>query len=99
MTVPGEAALSAKGVGNWAMNRIHASAAREACVCWAMTSETSTDHGSVVRRKARARAFTAYQPRTADCIAATSSAAGAALTASVTSLRYRGAIRRGLLDT
>src|SRR5262245_50155525 len=98
MTVAGEAAARASGVGNAVMNRAHAAAARDACVCWAMTSETRTAHGSLVLRNARARAFAAYQSRTADCIAATSSAAGPALTSSVTSLRYRGAIRCGLLD-
>src|SRR6187397_2634869 len=98
MTAAGEAAARASGVGKRAMSRVQASAARDAWVCWAMTSETSTDHGSEVRRKARARAFAAYQPRTADCIRATSAAAGPAPTASVTCLRYRGAIRCGLLD-
>src|SRR3989454_12728201 len=92
MTVAGEAEPSAAGVGNWAMERVHASAARAACGCWAMTSETRTDHGSVVRRKARSRAFSPYHSSTADCISAWT--AGATLT----SVRYGGAIRRGLLD-
>src|SRR5688500_18509893 len=87
MTVAGDAAASAAGVGNSAMKRVQCSAALAAWVCWAMTSETRTAHGSVVLRKARSRPFAAYQSRTARWIAAR-----------FTSLRYGGEIRRCLLD-
>lgn len=70
MTVAGEAPARAAGVGNLAMKADHALAARAACVCCAITSETRTAHGSLVRRKARSRPFVAYQSRTADWISA-----------------------------
>src|SRR5689334_7676765 len=98
MTVAGDAAASAAGVGNASINLIHAAAARAAWVCCAMTSETSTDQGSALRRKARSRALAAYQSSTADCIAARSAGPGPAAAARVTLVRYRGAIRCGLLD-
>src|SRR5512140_1891631 len=46
------------------MKRVHASAARAACVCWAITSDTRIAHGSEVSRNASGRAVRAYQSRT-----------------------------------
>ena len=51
--------------GSASMNRSHRSAARAACVCWAIASETRMAYGSLVRRNASARPLVAYQARIA----------------------------------
>ena len=65
-TSAGVAAASASTVGKRRMNRSQASAARAACVCWAIASETRIAYGSLVAAERRAGdPASAYQARIA----------------------------------
>ena len=61
------------------MNPIHTASTRATCVCWSMTSDTSTPQGSEFSRKARQRPFRPYQARSAPSIASRSAAESSAL--------------------